>query len=88
MPQTPNTRLNELREIIAEVLELEPNELEDDADFRQVYGADSLRAIEVLARIEKRYKVDIPQSEMPKMANVTAVYEVVSRCAGWPAARG
>jgi acyl carrier protein len=86
MAQTADTRLEELREIVAEVLELEPYEIEDDAHFQDSYGADSLRAIEVLARIEKRYKLDIPQSELPNMINLTAVYEVVSRCAGWPAA--
>jgi acyl carrier protein len=87
MTQTANTRLEELREIVAEVLEVEPHEIEDDAHFQAVYGADSLRAIEVLARIEKRYKIDVPQSELANMVNLTAVYAVVSPYAGWPAAR-
>jgi acyl carrier protein len=74
-----NGRLAELRGIVAEVLEIEPEELTDKGDFVEKYEADSLRAIEILARIEKKYKVDIPQSELAEMRNLAAVYEVVSR---------
>jgi acyl carrier protein len=76
--------LDELREIVAEVLEVEPDELGDTADFVDEYEADSLRAIEVLARIEKRYKLVIPQSELADMRNLKAVYDIVARYADWP----
>ena len=81
-------RLEELREISADVLELDPEELTDTADFVEIFGADSLRAIEILARIEKKYRVDIPQSELPRMQNLLAVYEIVARQAGWETAGG
>jgi len=77
-----NSRLEELREIVAEVLEIEPEELTDDGDFVEEYDADSLRAIEILARIEKRYRVEIPQAELAQMRNLEAVYTVLSRYAG------
>jgi len=77
-------RFEELRGIVADVLELEPEEVGDGADFVAEYEADSLRAIEILARIEKKYKVEIPQSLLPEMVNLKAVYDVVARCAGWP----
>ncbi|MET8351531.1 MULTISPECIES: acyl carrier protein [Micromonospora] len=73
----------ELREIVAEVLELEPEEVADTADFVEEYEADSLRAIEILARIEKRYRVEIPQAELNEMRSLKAVHEVVARHAGW-----
>jgi acyl carrier protein len=87
MVDTAQARLEELRQMVADLLELEPDEVEDEADFRQVYDVDSLRAIEVLARIEKRYGVDIPQPELANMTNLFGVYDVVSRYAGWPVAR-
>ncbi len=76
-------RLEELRQIVADVLEREPEEIADTGDFRQAYEADSMRAIEILSRIEKRYRVDIPQSELPTMRNLQAVYLLVERIAGW-----
>lgn len=74
--------LDELREIAAEVFELEPDEVSDTADFAEEYGADSLRAIEILARIEKKYRIEIPQSELAEMRNLKAVYDVVARYTG------
>jgi len=76
-------QFEELREIVAEVLELEPDEIAETGDFVEQYDADSMRAIEILSRIEKRYKIEIPQRELPQMQNLAAVYTVVSRYAGW-----
>jgi acyl carrier protein len=83
MAQAVEQHLDELREIAAEVLEVEPEEITDTGMFAEDYEADSLRAIELLARVEKTYKVDIPQSELPKMVNLRALYDVVSTYAGW-----
>lgn len=75
--------MDELREIAAEVFELELDEVSDTADFAEEYGADSLRAIEILARVEKKYRIEIPQSELAEMRNLKAVYDVVARYAEW-----
>ena len=78
-----DTRFEQLREIIAEVLEIEPSELTEDGDFAEDYQADSLRAIEILARIDKQFKVEIPQTELPDLRTLKATYEAVARHAGW-----
>jgi acyl carrier protein len=72
-------QLEELRELVAEVLELEPEELTDTGDFMEDYEADSLRAIEILARIDKKYKVEIPQAELPELRNLKAVHAALTR---------
>ncbi len=75
--------LDELREIIAEVLEIEPEEMTETSLFIEDHEADSLRAIEILARIEKTYQIEIPQSDLTELVNLAAVYEVVKKHAGW-----
>ncbi|GAA1229159.1 hypothetical protein GCM10009676_09580 [Prauserella halophila] len=77
------SKMEELKEIVVEVLEIEDDELTDTSLFIDDHEADSLRAIEILARIEKKYKVDIPQSELPKMVNLQEVYNVVAQYADW-----
>ncbi|GAA5094535.1 MULTISPECIES: acyl carrier protein [Nocardia] len=80
MTMVPSKELKaQLREIVAEVLEIEPEELSDTADFVSEYDADSLRAIEILARIEKRFGIDVPQYELPEMRNMKAVEDLVQR---------
>lgn len=72
----------ELRELVAEVLEIDVSELSDYGDFVEEYEADSLRGIEILTRIEKRYKIEVPQSELAAMRTLAAVEQVVGRYAG------
>ena len=80
---TKHERIEQLREIITEVLELEPGELTDTSSFVDDHEADSLLAIEILARIERDLGVAIPQDALMEMTNLTAVYDVVARSAGW-----
>jgi acyl carrier protein len=75
----PTDLLEELREEVAEVLEIDTVELTDGGDFIDDYEADSLRSIEILSRLEKKYRVDIPQAELATMRNLSAVHDVVSR---------
>jgi len=75
--------MEELRQIVADILELEPGEIADAGDFVEEYNADSLLAIEILARIEKKWNIDIPQNELPGMRNLLMTREVVARYAGW-----
>jgi acyl carrier protein len=83
MSQTTTDHLQELRELVADVLEVEPEEITDTGLFTEEHDADSLQAIDVLARIEKTYKVDIPQTELPNMGTLQDVYKVVASYAGW-----
>ncbi|MFJ6074774.1 acyl carrier protein [Streptomyces sp. NPDC093065] len=75
--------LEELRELAAAALEIEPEELGDDDHFIEDHDGDSLRAIELLARIEKKYKIELPQTELPNMTSLNAVYKVVAHHANW-----
>ena len=68
---------DQLRELIADVLEIEPEEITDTSLFAEEHGADSLRAIEILARIEKTFDVEIPQDELSRMVSLEAVRAIV-----------
>ena len=72
-----------MKDIITEVLEIEPEEMTDTSLFIDEHGADSLRAIEIMSRIEKRFGVQIPQNELAKMTNLKNVYDVVRAVANW-----
>jgi acyl carrier protein len=80
-----NDRILAIREIVAEVLELDPDEITPTSLFKEDHDADSLRAIEILARLEKTYRVEIPQEDLAKMTHLSAVYDVVSAYMGWSA---
>jgi acyl carrier protein len=75
--------MNALREMIADVLEVEPSEVTETSHFQEDHEADSLRAIEILARLEEEYNIEIPQDELANMTNLIGVYEVVKKHVGW-----
>lgn len=68
---------SDIKELVCGILEIEPDEVTAESLFGEDHDADSLRAIEILAALEKRFKVTIDQAELPRMVNLTGVYEVV-----------
>ena len=67
---------NQLREIIAEVAEID--EVPDDTLLADL-GIDSMMAMEIVAEVEREYKLEIPESEIADLTNFNAVYEKVSK---------
>ena len=63
-----------LRAIIAEVSEVD--EIPDATSFKDL-GIDSMMAIEIVAEIERTYKLSVPESELTKITNLDSVYELV-----------
>lgn len=65
-----------LRAIVAEVSEID--EIPDEAPFSEL-GIDSMMALEVVAEVERRYKLSIPEDELASLTNFKAVYDLFSQ---------
>ncbi|MFE9065879.1 acyl carrier protein [Streptomyces violaceusniger] len=76
-------RRETIKEIVTDILEIDPDEVTETSLFKEEHDADSLRAIEILAALEKTFNIVIEQSELGRMVNLQGVYEVVSDAAGW-----
>lgn len=70
---------NELRSLIAEIVEIEPDKITPDASFVEDLGMDSMMALEILASIEKKYKLRIPEENLTKITNLNKVIELVNK---------
>ena len=81
--QDKNAKILEIRDVVEEVLELDEGELTETSLFVEDHDADSLRAIEIMSRLEKKFGVRIPQNDLQEMTNVANVYNVFARHAGW-----
>ncbi|HAU84825.1 MAG TPA: acyl carrier protein [Lachnospiraceae bacterium] len=64
-----------VKEIIAEIIEMEVDEFKDTDSFVDDLGLDSLKALEILAAVEKEFKIEIPEE---KLAELTTVDNTVS----------
>ncbi len=64
----------EVTSIVAEVTELEESEIWEkrDADFFKELEIDSLLALEILALIEKKFKIQIPEEKLVDITSLNA----------------
>ncbi|MEV0121298.1 acyl carrier protein [Streptomyces sp. NPDC050703] len=76
-------RLARIKEIVAENIDVDAEDLSDTALFIDELGADSLKLIDILGAIEMEYSIVIDMDELPKMVNVEATYQVAAAAAGW-----
>lgn len=74
-----DTTTQTIRAIIADVLEVDPALVQADTNFVLDLGADSLRIIEILSRLEAALKVQIDQSQLARMISLSTVREVVDQ---------
>jgi len=68
---------NEIRGLIAQILEVEPEKITPEAKFVEDLGMDSMMALEIVAGIEKKYKVTIPEEKLMKMTSLKDVLGLV-----------
>lgn len=83
MTTTAADRKETIKEIVCDILEIEPDEVTGTSLFKEEHDADSLRAIEILAALEKTFNVTIDQSELARLVNLEGVYAVVAQSANW-----
>jgi acyl carrier protein len=69
---------DELRDLVCDVFELEPEEVTGTSSFVDDLGVDSLSLIELVSQCEKRYRIRIAESQLKTMLTLDGVYRVVT----------
>ncbi len=69
----------EVKKKVSEITELPEEKLKEDAKFVEDLGVDSMMALEIVASIEKKYKVTIPEAEIPKMGSLKDIYALLKK---------
>ena len=73
---TPATLKEDLRALIAEIIEKDADAVGDDVLLRDL-GVDSMQAIEIISDIERRYQLKIAESEFKNISTLTSVHRFV-----------
>ena len=74
----------ELRALICEIAEID--ELPEDTHFKEL-GIDSMMGVEIVAAIERQYKMKIPDDELQEVTTINKSVELVrSKLTAAPAA--
>ncbi|MFI5770951.1 acyl carrier protein [Streptomyces sp. NPDC051658] len=67
----------ELRAVVAQVLDVEVSEVTDDARFVDDLEVDSLMALEVVVVLEKKYGIKLPESELKRIVTLQSAYDLL-----------
>jgi acyl carrier protein len=68
-----------IKEVVCEILEIDPNELTEGSVFSKDHGADSMSVIAILSALEITFDVEIDQSELNRMVDLRGVTSVVDQ---------
>jgi len=66
-----------LQQIIAEVLNVDTDEIEPSTTFVDDLGADSLDIFQIIMGIEEEFGIEIPQEEAEKVSTVQEAAEAI-----------
>ena len=59
--------MEKLKQIIARVLNVDPNEITPDSTFIEDLGADSLDVFQIVTELEEEFQITIPQEKVEKI---------------------
>ncbi|MDO4363162.1 MAG: acyl carrier protein [Clostridia bacterium] len=67
----------EVKDILAENLDLDPNTIEMTSDLASDLGADSLDAIDIVMSLEDQYGIEVPDSVIENMKTVEDIVNFI-----------
>ena len=72
----------ELRDLIGKTTKRDASEIDGDADLVRELDLDSLGGLRVLAAVEKRFDLRIPDAELSRIRTIEQLLEAVDRWSG------
>ena len=71
-----------VRAVMKEVTRRDASAIAADDDLVETFGIDSLEGLQILAGIEKRFGIRIPDDELIQMRTIRRISEAVARLQG------
>jgi acyl carrier protein len=72
---TEELNFRELQELAGEILGVDPDRVQMDVSFQRDLAADSLDLVELIAAIEDKYDVELPEQELENMKVIADLWK-------------
>lgn len=66
-----------LKKVIAEVLNVDPDEIRPESTFTGDLGADSLDVFQIIMGLEEEFNIEIPEDSAEKVVTVEDAVEMI-----------
>lgn len=70
-------KLDELRELICDYVDIDPEEITEETNIRTGLGMNSLDLVSLALDIEKKYDLDIPEREISGIETIADVIRLI-----------
>lgn len=71
--------LEEIKEIVAESLNVDADEITEETSFKEDLDADSLDLFELVMALEEKYGKEIPTEDLDKITTVGEIIEYLEK---------
>lgn len=75
--------LEKLKKVIAEVLNVDPEEITPESTFMDDLGADSLDVFQIIMGIEEEFDIEIPAEKAEKISTVEEAVEMIKNAVNY-----
>jgi len=69
--------LASIKEVAAEVLSVEPDQVQETARFKEDLDADSLDLVELVMGLEERFDIEVPEEDLEGVTTVGQAVDLV-----------
>ena len=69
--------IDEVKEVVAEQLNVGADEVKEESKFVEDLGADSLDVVELIMELEEKFDIEIPDSDAENIATVGDVIKYI-----------
>ncbi|MBC2577407.1 acyl carrier protein [Peptostreptococcus russellii] len=71
--------LEKIKEILAEQLDVELEEVKDNSDIQEDLGADSLDVMDIMTEIEEEFDIEVEDEEIENLRTPAKIEEYLKR---------
>lgn len=72
----------EIKLIISDISGVDEEEITDKSNLVSDLEIDSIKAIEIVVAIEKKYKISIRDEDIPQITNVKQIFDLANKLIG------
>jgi acyl carrier protein len=69
--------IEEVKEVVAEQLNVNADDIKEESKFVEDLGADSLDVVELIMELEEKFDIEIPDADAEKIATVGDVIKYI-----------
>ena len=71
--------IKEFKQLLIEVVDADENKITGDAHFFKDLGIDSLKAIEITVAIERRFKINVRDEQIPQITTLNQAVSAIEK---------